>query len=111
MLATDAAAEGLNLGRYCNTVVNIDWPWTPGKREQRINRIHRIDGTHASYLAIDLTLAGTLERHLMHILTAKGEVEDMLLGEAKTRNITSSDARMKVKMVELALDDWRREHA
>jgi len=40
MLATEAAAEGINL-QFCNLVVNYDLPWNPQRIEQRIGRCHR----------------------------------------------------------------------
>ena len=40
MVATEAAAEGLNL-QFCNLVVNYDLPWNPQRIEQRIGRCHR----------------------------------------------------------------------
>lgn len=40
MIATEAAAEGINL-QFCNVVVNYDLPWNPQRIEQRIGRCHR----------------------------------------------------------------------
>ena len=40
MIATEAAAEGLNL-QFCSLVVNYDLPWNPQRIEQRIGRCHR----------------------------------------------------------------------
>ncbi len=40
MIATEAAAEGINL-QFCNLVVNYDMPWNPQRIEQRIGRCHR----------------------------------------------------------------------
>lgn len=40
MVATEAAAEGLNL-QFCNLVINFDLPWNPQRIEQRIGRCHR----------------------------------------------------------------------
>lgn len=40
LLATEAAAEGINL-QFCNLVVNYDLPWNPQRIEQRIGRCHR----------------------------------------------------------------------
>ena len=40
MVATEAAAEGINL-QFCNLVVNFDLPWNPQRIEQRIGRCHR----------------------------------------------------------------------
>ena len=40
MIATEAAAEGINL-QFCSLVVNYDLPWNPQRIEQRIGRCHR----------------------------------------------------------------------
>lgn len=40
MIATEAAAEGLNL-QFCSLVINYDLPWNPQRIEQRIGRCHR----------------------------------------------------------------------
>jgi superfamily II DNA or RNA helicase len=42
LLATDAAAEGLNLHHHCRIVVNLELPWNPSRLEQRIGRVDRI---------------------------------------------------------------------
>ncbi len=40
LIATEAAAEGINL-QFCSIVVNYDLPWNPQRVEQRIGRCHR----------------------------------------------------------------------
>ena len=40
MIATEAAAEGINL-QFCSMLVNYDLPWNPQRVEQRIGRVHR----------------------------------------------------------------------
>ncbi len=40
MIATEAAAEGVNL-QFCSMLVNYDLPWNPQRIEQRIGRVHR----------------------------------------------------------------------
>ena len=42
LLATDAAAEGLNLQARCRLVVHYDLPWMPTRLEQRAGRVDRI---------------------------------------------------------------------
>ncbi len=45
MIATEAAAEGVNL-QFCSMVVNYDLPWNPQRIEQRIGRCHRYGQKH-----------------------------------------------------------------
>lgn len=40
LIATEAAAEGINL-QFCSMIVNYDLPWNPQRIEQRIGRCHR----------------------------------------------------------------------
>ena len=41
LLATEAAAEGINL-QFCSMLVNYDLPWNPQRIEQRIGRCHQV---------------------------------------------------------------------
>jgi SNF2 family DNA or RNA helicase len=45
MIATEAAAEGINL-QFCSLIVNYDLPWNPQRVEQRIGRCHRYGQKH-----------------------------------------------------------------
>lgn len=87
-VATDAAAEGLNLGTCCSLLVNVDIPWQPSVLEQRSNRIHRVDGTHPHYLVINLTLVGTMEEGLVRLVARKADLADQLMGEDGARQRT-----------------------
>lgn len=42
LLATDAAAEGLNLHERCRLVIHHELPWSPMRLEQRAGRVDRI---------------------------------------------------------------------
>lgn len=109
MLATDAAAEGINLGKKCSTVINLDLPWTPGNLEQRSNRVHRIDGTHESYLVINVILSGTVEPHIMSILEEKSGLADALLSETRAPDILGSEDRIKLSLLRQAFRRWEGE--
>lgn len=41
LLATDAAAEGLNLQKHCRYLIHYEIPWNPNRLEQRNGRIDR----------------------------------------------------------------------
>ncbi|MCU1383971.1 MAG: hypothetical protein JWL71_2668 [Acidobacteria bacterium] len=78
LLATDAAAEGLNLHHHCRLVVNLELPWNPMRLEQRIGRVDRI-GQRRTVHAFHLVAAGTGEmrllRHLrMRIASAQADI-------------------------------------
>jgi superfamily II DNA or RNA helicase len=61
LLATDAAAEGLNLHSRCRTVVHFELPWSPSRVEQRTGRVDRI-GQSGIVHEIMLVAADTAER-------------------------------------------------
>ena len=80
LLATDAAAEGLNLHERCHVIVNYELPWNPARLEQRIGRVDRIGqrrAVHAITLvardtAEDLVIAN-LARRLARVVATLGE--------------------------------------
>ena len=61
LLATDAAAEGLNLHRRCRLVIHFELPWTPGRLEQRTGRIDRLGQERAVHEVL-LVARSTAER-------------------------------------------------
>jgi superfamily II DNA or RNA helicase len=70
LLATDAAAEGLNLHHRCRLVVNLELPWNPMRLEQRIGRVDRI-GQRQVVHAFHLIADGTGEARLLARLRAR----------------------------------------
>ncbi len=78
LLATDAAAEGLNLQRASRLVVNLELPWNPMRLEQRIGRVDRIGQTrrvHAFHLVAGETgEAGILDRLRARLARARSDI-------------------------------------
>jgi superfamily II DNA or RNA helicase len=70
LLATDAAAEGLNLHRGCRLVINLELPWNPMRLEQRIGRVDRI-GQRRTVHAFHLVADGTGETRILSRLRAR----------------------------------------
>ena len=100
LLATDAAAEGLNLHHTCRTVVNLELPWNPMRLEQRIGRVDRIGQTrtvHAFHLiggdSGELKLLDELRERIAHAQADIG-APDPLDGalSADEANAVGSDA-------------------
>ena len=60
LIATDAAAEGLNLQRRCRVLVNFELPWNPARLEQRIGRVDRI-GQRRTVHAVSIVARDTAE--------------------------------------------------
>lgn len=107
-LATDAGGEGLNLGRECSLLINLDIPWTPGRLTQRSARIHRLDGEHLSYLVLNLTLRGTIEEGILRLVERKADLADAIFGEAGGRKRATGRGG-KQAIFEEALEAWMEE--
>jgi len=71
MVATDAAAEGINL-QFCRLMVNYDLPWNPNRLEQRMGRIHRY-GQERECFIWNLLYENTREGRILSRLLAKIE--------------------------------------
>jgi SNF2 family DNA or RNA helicase len=79
LLATDAAAEGLNLHRGCRLVVNVELPWNPMRLEQRIGRVDRI-GQRRTVHAFHLIAEDTSETRILARLRARIAVAQADIG-------------------------------
>lgn len=70
MIATEAAAEGINL-QFCSMVVNYDLPWNPQRVEQRIGRAHRYGQQH-NVVVVNFSNKGNLaEQRILELLEDK----------------------------------------
>jgi superfamily II DNA or RNA helicase len=81
LLATDAAAHGLNLQSRCRLVVSLELPWNPVRLEQRIGRVDRI-GQRRRVHAIHLVARHTGEEEILARLAARIERARRELGSA-----------------------------
>ncbi len=70
LLATDAAAEGLNLHHHCRIVLHYELPWRPARIEQRTGRVDRL-GQSRRVHEIGFVAAGTAERLVLAPLVAR----------------------------------------
>lgn len=70
LVATDAAAEGLNLQARCRFVVHLDLPWSPTTLTQRVGRVDRI-GQSRPVRVWQLTGAGGHERTVVAALARR----------------------------------------
>lgn len=70
MIATEAAAEGVNL-QFCALIVNYDLPWNPQRVEQRIGRCHRY-GQRFDVVVINfLNTRNHADQRVLELLTEK----------------------------------------
>ena len=71
LLATDAAAEGLNLHSQCRLVVHYELPWSPSRLEQRTGRVDRI-GQQRRVHEVLIVARDTAERLVLAPLARRG---------------------------------------
>lgn len=70
MIATEAAAEGINL-QFCSMVVNYDLPWNPQRIEQRIGRCHRYGQRHDVVVVNFLNKKNEADQRVYELLAEK----------------------------------------
>ncbi|MGO2357208.1 SNF2-related protein [Mesonia sp.] len=70
MIATEAAAEGINL-QFCSMVVNYDLPWNPQRIEQRIGRCHRYGQEHDVVVINFLNSSNETDQRVFQLLEEK----------------------------------------
>jgi hypothetical protein len=66
LLATDVAAEGLDL-QGAQRVVHYDLPWTPARLDQREGRARRLGGIHAEVEVVTFEPPPSVERELRQL--------------------------------------------
>ena len=93
MIATEAAAEGLNL-QFCSLVINYDLPWNPQRIEQRIGRCHRYGQKHDVVVVNFLNMRNYADVRVFNLLSTKFKLfddvfgaSDEVLGQADTIDI------------------------
>ena len=70
MIATEAAAEGINL-QFCSLIVNYDLPWNPQRIEQRIGRCHRYGQKHDVVVVNFLNKKNEADQRVFQLLSEK----------------------------------------
>jgi len=81
MIATEAAAEGVNL-QFCSLVVNYDLPWNPQRIEQRIGRCHRYGQRHDVVVINFLNRGNEADRRVFELLRDKFQLFDGVFGSS-----------------------------
>lgn len=79
MIATEAAAEGINL-QFCSLVVNYDLPWNPQRIEQRIGRCHRYGQRHDVTVINFLNERNEADQRVYELLNEKFHLFSGLFG-------------------------------
>jgi ERCC4-related helicase len=79
MIATEAAAEGINL-QFCSMIVNYDLPWNPQRIEQRIGRCHRYGQKYDVVVVNFLNTKNAADRRVFQLLSDKFKLFDGVFG-------------------------------
>lgn len=79
MIATEAAAEGINL-QFCSLLVNYDLPWNPQRIEQRIGRCHRYGQKHDVVVVNFLNTKNAADIRVFELLSEKFKLFDGVFG-------------------------------
>lgn len=79
MIATEAAAEGINL-QFCSLVVNYDLPWNPQRIEQRIGRCHRYGQEHDVVVVNFLNRNNAADQRVFQLLAEKFQLFSGVFG-------------------------------
>lgn len=79
MIATEAAAEGVNL-QFCSLVVNFDLPWNPQRVEQRIGRCHRYGQKFDVVVVNFLNKNNEADQRVYNLLAEKFKLFDGVFG-------------------------------
>ena len=81
LIATDAAAEGLNL-QFCSVIINYDLPWNPQKIEQRIGRCHRYGQKNDVIVVNMLNNSSSIDKRIYELLSSKIGIFDETFGSS-----------------------------
>ena len=70
LVSTEAGGEGINLQRYCHTMVNVDLPWNPMRIAQRIGRLYRY-GQKKKVVVFNLHVPQSLDASILETMYFK----------------------------------------
>ncbi|HHV60358.1 MAG TPA: DEAD/DEAH box helicase [Clostridiaceae bacterium] len=103
IVATDSAAEGLNL-QNASIVVNYDLHWNPMKIEQRIGRVHR-RGQEKDVTVFNLVMKDTIDDYVLKVLYEKIELFKMTIGgiEAILSEIKDGDFDIEETIMDILI--------
>jgi superfamily II DNA or RNA helicase len=102
LLATDAAAEGLNLHHRCRIVVHFELPWNPARLEQRAGRVDRLgqvarvhEIAFVSCTAAERLVIAPLVRRAAHLRQTAGRARMLTtLNESRVADAVMSGASL-----------------
>ena len=81
MIATESAAEGVNL-QFCSLVINYDLPWNPQRIEQRIGRCHRYGQKNDVVVINFINESNDVDRRVYELLAHKFNLFNGVFGSS-----------------------------
>ena len=102
LICSENAAEGLNLQKSANSMINFDLPWDPMKLEQRIGRIQRLGQESPEIYIYNLFFVNTAEDDIYQVLKRKLELFEQTVGalEDIIGNMVGAD-QFELQMLDL----------
>ncbi len=91
-LSTEAGGSGLNL-QFADTVINMELPWNPARKNQRIGRINRIGQESDKITVINLVARESIEERIQSGLQVKQSLFDAVLDESNLTDEVDLSAR------------------
>ncbi|HFE64954.1 MAG TPA: helicase, partial [Caldithrix sp.] len=98
-LATEAGGTGLNL-QVADTVINVELPWNPARKNQRIGRVHRIGQESSKITAINLVARRSIEERIAAGIVLKESLFDAVLNEGDLTDEVDFSARGRSTFIE-----------
>ena len=81
LIATEAAAEGVNL-QFCSLIVNFDLPWNPQRNEQRIGRCHRYGQKYDVVVVNFINRRNHADQRVFELLSERFQLFDGVFGSS-----------------------------
>jgi len=95
----EAMGTGLNLNSATN-VIFIDEPWTNAKKEQAVDRCHRV-GTKDTVNVITLMCHGTKDEQVHDVVLGKKNMSDLLVDCGGIETLTDEEIEEQILLEEL----------
>ena len=105
LLCSESGSEGRNL-QFAHGLCNFDLPWNPMKIEQRVGRLSRI-GQKSDVYVFNLVAAGTVEAAVLHLLEAKLNMFELVIGEI---DMILGNLGEEKEFEEMVVDEWAASH-
>jgi SNF2 family DNA or RNA helicase len=105
LLCSESGSEGRNL-QFAHGLCNFDLPWNPMKIEQRVGRLSRI-GQRSDVYVFNLVAAGTVEAAVLHLLEAKLNMFELVIGEI---DMILGNLGEEKEFEEMVVEEWVASH-